>query len=205
MKKIFFIILLTSVNFAVDAQTDLKKKIVDTTCACLTALPNVEKKTQEQLQAAISQCMMQKSMTDFMALAEERNIEMTDMEAMRKLGMEIGMDLMKSDCKAMTAIITKMAEGKIEYKEKDAPATSPSVKGVVQSVTVSDFVYVTVLAGAKSVKLVWSDYVINGNSYASDFTKLKNKNISFSYKSKDVYSPKVKAYITINMISGIKE
>ena len=139
-----------------------------------------------------------------MALAEERNIELTDMEGMRKIGMEIGLDLVKSDCKAMTALMTKVAQDRMASEEKNAPEVAPTVKGIVQTVTESDFVYITVLSGAKSVKLVWSDYVDNGNEYVSDFSKLKNKNITFTIKSKDVYSPKEKAYVTVNMITGIK-
>ncbi len=204
MKNIVFVLIGLTISLTVAAQSDIKKKIVDSTCACLTAMPDIEKKSKEEIEAAIGQCMMQKSMPDFMALAEERNIELTDMDGMRKLGMEIGMDLTKSDCKAMTSLIMKMAEQGNGSNEREVASAALSVKGIVQTVTVGDFVYITVLSGAKSVKLVWSDYVVNGNAYVNDFVKLKNKNITFSYTSKDVYSPKEKAYITVNMISGIK-
>ena len=205
MKKIIGFALVMGCCFSAVAQTDsTKKRIVDSTCACLTAMPDIDKKTKEDLQLAIGQCMMEKSMTDFMMLAQERNIEMTDMDGMQKLGAEIGIDLVKSNCKAMNDLMLKMAESKVEYVEKDAPVETPSIKGVVQSVELNEFVYVTVLSGAKATKLVWSDYVNNGNEYVKDFTKLKNKTVQFYFFSKDVYSPKAKAYITVNMISGIK-
>lgn len=205
MKKLIGFALVMSYCFSAAAQADsTKKRIVDSTCACLTTMPDIEKKTKEELQLAIGQCMMEKSMTDFMMLAQERNIEMTDMDGMQKLGAEIGMDLVKSNCKAMNDIMLKMAEGKVEMIEKDAPKETPYVKGVVQNVELSEFVYVTVLSGAKATKLVWSDYVTNGNDYVKDFTKLKNKTVQFYFSSKDVYSPKAKAYITVNMITGIK-
>jgi hypothetical protein len=205
MKKLIGFALVMSCCFTAAAQADsTKKRIVDSTCACLTAMPDIDKKTKEDIQLAIGQCMMQKSMTDFMMLAQERNIEMSDMDGMQKLGAEIGIDLVKSNCKAMNDLMLKMAESKVEYVEKDAPVETPSIKGVVQSVELNEFVYVTVLSGAKATKLVWSDYVNNGNDYVKDFTKLKNKTVQFYFFSKDVYSPKAKAYITVNMISGIK-
>jgi len=205
MKQIISASLIVLCCLTASAQTDIKKRIVDSTCACLSQMPDIDKKSKEEIQVAIGQCMMRKSLQDFMALAEERNIDMTDQDAMQKLGMEIGMDLVKSDCKAMTALMMKMAGDKIESKEKDAPKETASAKGVVQNVEVKDFVYVTLLSGAKSIQLVWSDYVTNGNEYISDFSKLKNKTVEFYFNTKDVYSAKAKAYITVNMITGIKE
>ena len=205
MKKLIGFVLVMSCCFTAAAQTDsTKKKIVDSTCACLSAMPDIDKKTKEELQTAIGLCMMEKSMSDFMALAQERNIEMTDMDGMQKLGAEIGLDLVKSDCKAMASLIMKMADSKVVIAEKDALKDIPFVKGVVQNVELKEFVYITVLSGAKATKLVWSDYVNNGNDYVKNFTKLKNKTLQFYFSSKDVYSPKAKAYITVNMITGIK-
>ena len=204
MKKIVSLIIVMLCGFAVFAQTDLKKKIVDSTCACLNETPDISKKSQEELQMLIGQCMMKKSLEDFMALAQERNIEMTDMDGMQKLGMEIGVDLVKADCKVMNSIMMKMAENKIKAPEDEAPAESLTIKGNVQNVETKDFVYVTVLSGAKSVQLVWSDYVTNGNDYAKNLVSLKNKSLQFFYADKEVYSIKAKAYVTVKMITGIK-
>ncbi|NOT90554.1 hypothetical protein [Ferruginibacter sp.] len=190
MKKIVSLALIMCCCFAATAQTDLKKKIVDSTCACLSEMPDLSSKSKDELQVAIGQCMMKKSMEDFMALAQERNIELTDMDGMQKLGMEIGIDLVKADCKAMNAIMMKMSESKITVTEKDAPIETPAVKGIIQNVEIKDFVYVTVLSGAKSVQLIWSDYVVNGNDYAKNILSLKNKTIEFFYANKDVYSIK---------------
>lgn len=105
MKKIVSLTVILFFCLMATAQTDLKKKIVDSTCACLSEVPDINKKSQEELQILIGQCMMKKSLTDFMALAQERNVEMTDVEGMQKLGAEIGMELVKSDCKAMADIL----------------------------------------------------------------------------------------------------
>jgi hypothetical protein len=205
MKKIIGAAVFMVCCFSSTAQVDLKKKIVDSTCVCLSEMPDLGNKSKEEIQLAIGQCMMSKSMSDFMELAQERNIELTDNDAMQKLGMEIGMDLVKSNCKAMTALMLKMATDKAEIKEKDAPKAASSVKGTVKNIVVKEVVYITVLSGARSVQLVWSDYVVNGNSYSSDLTKLKNKSMEFYYSTKDIYSPKLKAYVSVNMITGIKQ
>jgi hypothetical protein len=207
MKKIAGLVLVMCYCFAATAQTDLKKKIIDSTCACLTETPGIEKKSQAELQAMIGQCLMKKSLQDFMALAEERNIEMTDNEAMRKLGMEVGMELAKSDCKIINTIMLKIAEEKMGSSDKEkveAIKEETIIKGTVQNVEVKEFVYVTVLSGAKSVQLVWSDLVANGNSYAKDLLSLKNKSVEFLYSSKDVYNTKLKSYVTVKMITEIK-
>ncbi|GAB2812743.1 hypothetical protein [Ferruginibacter profundus] len=207
MKKIAGLVVIMFCSFAVTAQTDLKKKIVDSTCACLSELPDISKKSQEELQMAIGQCMMKKSLEDFMALAQERNIEMTDAEAMQKLGAEIGMDLMKADCKAMTEIMMKMAQSQMKSpspEKEEVIRDTRMVKGKVTNVEVKDFIYITVLSGAKSTQLVWSDYVTNGNNYAKNLLSLKNKSVEFSYIEKEVYSTKSKAYINVKMISGIE-
>jgi len=204
MKKIAVFTGLLFCCFAASAQTDLKKKIVDSTCACLSEMPNIANKSQEELQIAIGQCMMKKSLEDFMALAQERNIDLTDTEAMQKLGTEIGMDLVKADCKAMNAIMLKMAQGQVKGGTPDEEDKVLDVSGTVTNVVVSDFVYVTVLSGAKSTQLVWSDLVKGGNSYAKNLLSLKNKKHGFSYAEKEVYSTKSKAYITVKMITAIE-
>jgi len=207
MKKIAVFTGLLFCCFAATAQTDLKKKIVDSTCACLSEMPDIANKSQEELQIAIGQCMMKKSLEDFMALAQERNIDLTDTEAMQKLGTEIGMDLVKADCKAMNAIMLKMAQGQVKSgapDKMDRVEEYKTAKGVVKNVEFRDFVYVTVLSGAKSTQLVWSDFVTGGNTYAKNLLSLKNKTLEFSYVEKEVYSTRAKAYITVKMISGIE-
>jgi hypothetical protein len=151
--------------------------------------------------------MMKKSLEDFMALAQERNIEMTDLEGMQKLGAEIGMDLVKADCKAMTDIMQKIAQSQGKSDSPETPVVvkeAKMIKGKVTNVEVKDFVYITVLSGAKSTQLVWSDLVTNGNTYAKNLLALKNKSIGFSYAEKEVYSIKAKAYITVKMVTEIE-
>ncbi len=208
MKKIAGLVVIMFCSIAVTAQTDLKKKIVDSTCTCLSEVPDINKKTQEELQMLIGQCMMKKSLEDFMALAQERNIEMTDIEGMQKLGAEIGMDLAKSDCKAMADIMKSM-QGQMQMKmggpeKSEVIKESKMIKGKVTNVEIKDFVYVTVLTGAKSTQLVWSDMVTNGNDYAKNLLALKNKSVNFSYAEKEVYSTRAKAYITVKMITGVE-
>jgi hypothetical protein len=207
MKKIAVFTLILFSCFAATAQTDLKKKIVDSTCTCLSEIPDIAKKSQEELQMLIGQCMMKKSLEDFMALAQERNIEMTDAEGMQKLATEIGMDLVKADCKAMNAIMLKMAQGTKPDDNTEtimqAPSNLESTNGVVKNVETRDFIYVTVLSGAKSVQLVWSDMVVNGNTYAKNIMLLKNKSLRFTYTEKEVYSIRAKAYITVKMIYSV--
>lgn len=207
MKKIVSLTVILFFCLMATAQTDLKKKIVDSTCACLSEVPDINKKSQEELQILIGQCMMKKSLTDFMALAQERNVEMTDVEGMQKLGAEIGMELVKSDCKAMADILKSIQsqQGKPGAEEAAQVVNdTKTVKGKVTNVETRDFIYVTVLNGAKSTQLVWSDLVSNGNSYAKNLLSLKNKTIGFSYIEKEVYSIRAKAYITVKMISAVQ-
>ena len=206
MKKIAIFASIMFCCFAATAQTNLKKKIVDSTCACLSEVPDLDKKSPEDLQMIMGQCMMKKSMEDFMALVQERNIEMTDMEGMQKLMAEISVEMAKADCKALNSLMLKMAQrGNNDAPEKTIDVKiGANVEGLVQNVEVKDFVYVTVRSGAKLLQLVWSDMVTNGNDYAKDLLKLKNKNISFSYVEKEVYSIRAKAYINVKMITALK-
>ncbi|MGC4103989.1 hypothetical protein [Ferruginibacter sp.] len=167
-------------------------------------MPDIGKKTPEEIQMAVGQCMMKKSLEDFMALAQERNIEMTDMEGMQKLGAEIGADLLKSDCKAMKDLMSKMAQsGGMSKDEEVKPVDHITLTGVVKAVETKEFVYVTLLSGAKSIQLVWSDMVTGGNEYAKNLAKLVNKSVTFAFEEKEVYSIKAKAYITVKMIKSL--
>lgn len=206
MKKLAGLLLCLYFAFAAHAQSDLKKKIIDSTCACLTETPDISKKSPEELQVIIGECMMKKSMEDFMALAQERNIELNDIEGMKKLGMEVGLDLAKSDCKVISSIMMTMAQSKMSKSDNktDEIKEQNLVKGKVENVEVKDFIYITVSSGPKLIQLVWSDYVTSGDNYAKNLTQLKNKPVEFSYVTKEVYSIKAKAYVTVKMITGMK-
>jgi hypothetical protein len=205
MKKILSTVAVTLCFFTAAAQTDLKKKIVDSTCACLSEIPDIDKKTPEELQMVMGQCMMQKSLTDVMALAQERNIEITDMEGMQKLMAEIGIEMTKADCKALNSLMMKMAQRGGGNRENGPDAKESAViKGKVQNVEVKDFVYITILADAKATQLVWSDFVTGGNAYAKNLVSLKNKTLQFYYVTKEVYSIKAKAYVAVKMVTAVK-
>ena len=49
MKKIAIFVSVMFCCFAATAQTNLKKKIVDSTCACLSEVPDLDKKSPEDL------------------------------------------------------------------------------------------------------------------------------------------------------------
>jgi hypothetical protein len=98
----------------------------------------------------------------------------------------------------------RMGVGNAPAAGNNSPVPAVSVTGAVQKVETKDFIYVTVLSGAKSIQLVWCDYVANGDDSAKDFTKLKNKNLQFYFVTKDVYSLAAKAYINVKMITEIK-
>ena len=204
LASIFFL----SINSMIFSQADdIKKRIIDSTCECLNNTPDIETKTSAEIEILISQCMIKKAMPDFIKLAEERNIDMSDQEAMKKLGMEIGVGLVQSNCKTFQKMMMGLINEKTEGKNTTAkPETDKSsITGKIINISYDAFLSLTIESPSEQVTLIWSNYVENGDDYINNLDNLKNKTFTFSYIHQKVYNVKLKKYTTANLITRITQ
>lgn len=210
MKKLLFagIFCLAITSTALSQADELKKKIIDSTCECLNNIPGIETKTKEEIQILIGECMVKTSMNNFIKLAEEKNIDLSDQEGMKQLGIEIGVDMIKSDCKIIQKIMLGIANKSI--KEDNTPAKTDDYKnslitGKILAVNYDPFLTLTIESPSEQITLIWSNYVANGDDFINNLESLKSKTFTFNYIQQKVYNVKLKKYTTVNLITKISQ
>lgn len=209
MKKLLFagIFCLAISSTALSQADELKKKIIDSTCECLNNIPGIETKTKEEIQILIGECMVKTSMNDFIKLAEEKNIDLSDQEGMKKLGIEIGVDMIKSNCKIIQKLMLGIATESI--KKDNTPAKTDYknnlITGKILAINYDAFLTLTIESPSEQITLVWSNYVANGDDFINNLENLKNKTLTFNYIQQKVYNVKLKKYTTANLITTISQ
>ena len=112
MKKILLSIITIIIFQCARAQTTpsrLELAVTDSVCNCLTKIDISKITTKDQAIAAYSDCFTKKADL-MMKLADEKLVNPSDEDGMRKLGADIGKDLVNQKCAAFTSISIKMAE-----------------------------------------------------------------------------------------------
>src|ERR1700710_3043442 len=120
MKKILLLMILVLFFKSAYSQTTpspLEKAVTDSVCNCLAKIDVSKITSKDQATAAYSDCFTKKADL-MMKLADEKLVNPSDEDGMRKLGADIGKNLTQS-CAAFNSISKKMAVERINQQEKN--------------------------------------------------------------------------------------
>jgi hypothetical protein len=200
---------------AQEKQTDSTLRAATTKiCDCLNKKKG-NASSMTELQTLATECITTSAMTEFMALATERNLDPTDQEAGRKLGTEVAMDLLKMKCPAFMDIARMAAEGKIKGNEVPPPGTLETDKvrvetvqhtgGTVLRVDKGDLLSITVRDNkGTEQKFYWIDRFPESDSFTgAKADKLKGSKVMIQWTEREIYSPATGAYRKVKVIQGI--
>ncbi|MBI1780523.1 MAG: hypothetical protein HYR66_04050 [Sphingobacteriales bacterium] len=129
MKKILTVLF---VFIAVNsfAQTDSTKKsrqeLIDSVCVCAAKQDTSLIKTKDDLQKLVLQCFMQR-MDIFLKAMQEENIDMTDAEAQKNYGQQLGMEMVMK-CPVLLQLSVKVASQELNDPPKAAEKKTPAAK-----------------------------------------------------------------------------
>jgi hypothetical protein len=201
MKKLFFLLTFLSTCSAIVAQSDTTmQKFVDSVCSCLGKGNLNDLKTRADAEAAVTNCFVKGNMNLLMQLADERKISVTDQQAMRKIGEEVGMELMRRNCDAFVQISMKMAQ------ESNGERSSFSkTSGTLSAVETKEFckLVLTESSGKKS-SFYWLHHFTNSEKFVGQPTKYIGKKIKITWQDTEVYLPAMKDYFKIKEIKEIE-
>ncbi|RYZ20547.1 MAG: hypothetical protein EOO16_16310 [Chitinophagaceae bacterium] len=181
-------------------------------CDCLNGKASTTK-SMADMQSAATECITNSALTEFMALAEERGVDLTSEDAGRKLGMEVAMDLVKMKCPAYMEIARRAAQG--QFKDNGAGEDVPpsenrlndmsSVGGTVLRVDKGDVLTLTIRDNKGSEqKYYWLDRFPGSESFsATQIDKLKGSKVIVKWTEKELYQPGSGAYKKVRVIRGL--
>jgi hypothetical protein len=174
--------------------------------------------SMNELQLLATECITTSAMSEFMALAEERNLDLTDQDAGRKLGTEVAMDLMKMKCPAFMDIARQAAEGKISGSVGSGTPPNSTLRGEDTRIVVEQQTSGTVMRieGSDLITIVVKDLKGTEHSFrwlyrfpdADSFTgakmqKLKGSKVIIKWTEEELYQPKTGTFVKMKVIQGI--
>ena len=203
MKKLYLVLLIAFGGNMVMAQSDTTmNKFVDSVCGCLSRLDLKSVNTQRDAQLAISNCFLKDNMGMLMQLAEQRGTNITDQAAMEKIGQEVGLELVKRNCKPFIQLSMKLAgQGQIKQELTSENSTS----GTLASIETKEFSkFILTESGGRRGTYYWLHHFKNSEKFIDQPTKLIGKKMRVSWQETEVYIPAAKGYFKINEITGIE-
>ncbi|HEK19459.1 MULTISPECIES: hypothetical protein [unclassified Mucilaginibacter] len=202
MKKLL-LTLITLMPFGlVKAQTKTigpaETKLNNQLCDCITKLDKEKIKTSKEANEAFMNCFTQQA--DLLPdVATERGVEMTDNEAMNKIGTEIGANLMKMKCDGFMALAMKMAA----KDDKDAPE-SKTITGTFKRIDTKGFNYVVLNVDGKERTFLWFRQFAGSDAFSGQAARLVGKKIQLTWQETEAYLPAAKGYYNVKEITGIE-
>jgi hypothetical protein len=214
MKKVFIILFFVTGVLGANAQTKTTKDILlDTICTCFNNKKSgLEKMTQKQMEAAITQCMMSDGLELMMKYAEESGVEMTDQKGMQKIGITIGTELVKKCPGFMemamgaaqsegskTEVLVSPPKREKQYNEEDM------MEGTVTAVNTSVFpatLQLKLKNGTVKKLYIVSEYQTSDEKYLNPLL-LKGKKVSAGATPNTIFIPAKKKFEQIDVVEII--
>jgi len=208
MKRILFILIIVGFYFPqVFAQSErvlgpVEKRLVDTLCNSMSRIDLSKINTRDEAVAAYTQVIGDHAdmLND---LANERNVDMTDMAAMKKLGIDLAFDLYRMKCEKFAELSKKMAIN-VAKKELDKGAGGDAMAGTFKRIDKKGFNYIVFVDANNNEKtFLWLQQFPGSESFMNGVNQLVGKKMSISWKELEVYLPDAKGYYPVKEITGI--
>jgi hypothetical protein len=200
MKKLLLLLLIIAGFNTSKAQTTpgpAETKLTNALCDCISKLDKSKLTTSAEANKAFMDCFTQQA--EFLPdVAAERGVEMTDDQAMNKIGADIGGNLMKQKCDGFMKLALKMAE-----KDKEEPAVQ-STTGAFKRIDNKGFNYIVIADNAGSQKsFLWLHEFAGSDKFTGLTGTLLNKKLKITWHEMEVYLPAAKGYYKVKEITAV--
>jgi len=202
MKKLLLALLITAGFNVANAQTNIgpaESKLTNALCDCITKLDQTKLTTAAEAKKAFVDCFS-KQVDLFPDVAAERGVEMTDAEAMNKIGTDIGTNLMKQKCEGFMPLAMKMAS----KGEGTEGVESQSVTGTFKRIDNKGFNYIVINSGGSEKSFIWLRQFSGSEKFMGVITKLIGKKLKITSTEIEVYLPQAKGYYKVKEITAIE-
>ena len=199
MKKIILLFILSAVITQSKGQKVLgpaETKLTNALCDCINKLDKSKLTNSTEANNAFMDCFTQQAEL-IPDVAAEHGVEMTDEDAMHKIGTDIGINLMKQKCEGFMTLALKMSN-----KDKDVPLMQ-STTGTFKRIDNKGFNYIVIADNTGSQKSFLWLREFAGSEKFTGTNALFNKKLKISWKEIEVYLPAAKGYYKVKEITAI--
>ena len=174
-----------------------EKKITDSLCATLSKVDISKINSVKEAQSVFMDCFMKQSAM-FEDVANERNVQMDDKNAMHQLGEDIGKNLLKEKCDAFLKISMKMAE------KGGNDSNAGNTTGNFKRIDLKGFNYVVIKdQNGLEKSFLWLKEFSGSENFMGVTSKYLGKRMTIKWEEIEVYLPLAKGYYKVKEITGI--
>jgi hypothetical protein len=211
MKKILTLIAIIF-WFAADAQItkdSLLKVMTNEACEELNK-KDLTKIDAKNLEAEMGMLLAPAMMSHLEDIERIYGGDMTDQDAMKKMGTDLGMRLATKCPKFMELSMQAMSSGNKSFESKikklDTPTdnSEATLSGTLMAVNAGDITTLSISESkGKTTKVYWLEYFDNADELKTNNKKYLNKKVNVGYTEKSVYDFVRKNYKIIKVITSI--
>jgi hypothetical protein len=175
-----------------------EQKLLDSLCVELEKIDLSKITTKQEATDAFMNSFLTKA--DMMIeVAAEKGVEQTDQEAMHKVGLGIGVNLMKAKCAPFIKLATLMAG-----KQLDRSNEVQSTVGTFKRIDTKGFNYIVIAEKGSEVSFLWLKRFPDSEKFMGKTALLAGKKIVVTWKEVEAYLPLAKGYYKVKEITGIQ-
>ncbi len=202
MKKVLFVLAIAVLSvIQVKAQTEpgpVEKKLMDSLCVAISKVDLSKISTKEEANTAFMNCFATYSYM-LLDVANERGVEASDTEAMHKIGLAIGMNLVRQKCTPFVKLAALMA-GSANKTDVEG-----STQGTVKRIENKGFNYIVVTdASGNEKSFLWLRQFAGSEKFAGLPATYINKKVRVKWQNMEVYLPQAKGYYNVKEITGVE-
>jgi len=213
VKRFFFFLSIWTAAFTTaSAQTkSTKDTLLDVICKCVTDKKSeLANASTEDLQRAIEGCFVGNGLDLLMKYAKEQNIEISDQDAMQKLGLGLGMDLVKmcpvvmelSMDIAKKGMKTDTAERTISPVEMEAVTEKDGTIEALHTATYPASIELRQTNGTvKKLFLISEFYTADEKFYNTAY--MTGKKVKIGFSKQKVFMPASKKFEEIEVVYSL--
>jgi hypothetical protein len=200
LKNLLLIIILIAGFNVAKAQNKpgpAETKMTNALCDCISKLDKTKITNSDEANKAFMDCFTKQA--EFLPdVAAEHGVDMTDSEAMNKIGSEIGGNLMKQKCDGFMDLALKMSE------KNDKKPQVQSTTGTFKRIDNKGFNYIVIVDNAGSLKsFLWLREFAGSDKFMGGTTSLLNKKLKITWQEIEVYLPTAKGYYKVKEITAV--
>jgi len=193
--KLFLSLLCCGLLWVSSASAQDKEKVVkqlsDAACECINRKHKEAKDPQSlSMESLMESCVVEAFLENIELIMAETPDILSDEEAGEKLGMEIGMRLLK-DCKTLMEVAKNSAFPLQELTEDTAPRSV----GTFKKVENKGYQYLVLLADGKEERFAILQKFEGHEQLLGQEKSLSGKKISITWEEQDLYQSKSKSFV----------
>lgn len=205
MKKLILIAVITCFfihqSFSQTARVvgPAEKKVTDSLCGCVATIDVSKISNKAEATEAYTGCVAKyiELLKDF---ADEKHVSFDDRVDMKKLGVDLAMNLLGRDCKGFKELALIMGRSNKSSDEM----VSAALTGIFKRIENKGFNYFIIAEGGQEHSFLWLRQFNGSEKFMNGNVKYAGRKMKISYQELEVYLPQAKGYYKVKEITGLE-